>query len=52
MKYNAKKDLNEEYHLNDVSLKSRYKLMKLNKLNEKEGYERGVHWNKNKPYPL
>ena len=52
MKYNAKKDLNEEYHLNDVSLKSRYKLMKLNKINEKEGYERGVHWNKNKPYPL
>ena len=52
MKKDPIKELNKEYYFNDVSLKSRYKLMKLNKQNEKEGYESGTHWNKNYPYPL
>ena len=52
MKTDPIKELNKEYYFNDVSLKSRYKLMKLNKQNEKEGYESGTHWNKNSPYPL
>ena len=52
MKTDPIKELNTGYYFNDVSLKSRYKLMKLNKQNEKEGYELGSHWYKNSPYPL
>ena len=52
MKTDLIKEINKEYYFNDVSLKSRYKLMKLNKQNEKEGFELGTHWNKNTPYPL
>ena len=46
------KELNNEFYLNDVYLKSRYKLIDLNKRNEKNGFEIGSHWEKNSNYPI
>ena len=45
-------DLNNDFYLNDVYLKSRYKLIDLNKRNEKNGLEIGSHWEKNSKYPI
>ena len=45
-------DLNNDFYLNDVYLKSRYKLIDLNKRNEKNGFEIGSHWEKNSNYPI
>ena len=46
------KELNNEFYLNDVYLKSRYKLIDLNKRNEKNGFEIGSHWEINSNYPI
>jgi len=44
--------LNNDFFFNDVYLKSRYKLIDLNRRNEKNGFEIGSHWEKNIKYPI
>jgi len=46
------KELNNDFFFNDVYLKSRYKLIDLNRRNEKNGFEIGSHWEKNIKYPI
>ena len=43
MKNDPIKNINSEYYLNDVSLKSRYKLMKVNQKNGRNGLDTGSH---------
>lgn len=52
MKNDPIKNINSEYYLNDVSLKSRYKLMKVNQKNGRNGLDTGSHWAKDSVYPL
>ena len=44
--------MNNDFFFNDVYLKSRYKLIDLNRRNEKNGFEIGSHWEKNIKYPI
>ena len=46
------KEINNDIYLNDVALKMRYSLLKLNKKNERTKTETGTHWLKFKPYPV
>ena len=46
------KEINNDIYLNDVALKMRYNLLKLNKKNERIKIESGTHWLKFKPYPV
>ena len=52
MKNDPIKNINSEYYLNDVSLKSRYNLMKVNQKNGRNGLDTGSHWAKDSVYPL
>jgi hypothetical protein len=46
------KNLNNEFYLNDVALKSRFSLMRLNKKNRRRKVDNGAHWLKFVPYPI
>ena len=54
MKYNhdPMKELNEDFYLNEVALKTRYSLLELNQQNQKDKIETGSHWRKFTPYPV
>ena len=54
MKYNhdPMKELNEDFYLNEVALKTRYSLLELNQQNQKDKIETGYHWKKLNTYQV